>query len=272
MMGVAEPTGPLPTREIRYAGRTVTLADLPEYRKFYAKLTAGTWEPHTFEVFSRYLDEDTVAVDIGSWIGVTPFWAAQVAKAVVAVDPDPKCIRILKGLAAGCTKVSVLEGALSPRSSVDIHAVEGFGSSETSVLSIGGDACVAARGLTLDAIMVHANGAPCFVKIDIEGYEYLIVKEISRLQDHHVRAVQLAVHPQLYERSLSGGRIGRRLRVASATWRLGRAIRLSFSSPKLVKYSGLAIYIAFGILFRGTPRGADFVFERRAGNPRTDRP
>ncbi len=257
------PAEALPTREISYAGRTVTLADLPEYRKFYAKLAAGAWEPHTFDVFSRYLDKDTVAIDIGSWIGVTPFWAAQIAKAVVAVDPDPKCVRILRSLAAGCAKVSVLEGALSPRPSIEIHAVEGFGSSETSVLAIGDGGCMATCGLTLRAIMAHAGGAPSFVKIDIEGYEYLIGDELARLCDYPIRAVQIAIHPQLYEKSLAGWGPARRIKVAAATWRLGRALRARFKGPSLVKFAGLASYIAFGVLLRATPKGADFVFEQR---------
>lgn len=254
------------TRDLCYAGRTVALADLPEYRKFYAKLEAGRWEPHTFEVFSRYLDKDTVAVDIGSWIGVTPFWAEGIAKSVVAVDPDPKCVGILRALAASHPKVTVLEGALSPRPTVDIHAVEGFGSSETSVLDIGDGPCVAACGLTIDSIMSHTKGATSFVKIDIEGYEYLIGDQLTRLAEFPVRAIQLAMHPQLYEKSLAGGALARRLRVALATWRLGRSLRDAFSGPSLVKFASLSTYIAFGILFRATPRGADFVFERRAGS------
>src|SRR5262245_48746855 len=88
------------TIDVSYCGRTVTLADLPEYRKFYRKLAEGRWEPHTFEALRRFLDRETVLIDIGAWIGVTPFFAAGIAKAVVAVDPDPKCIAILKRLAS----------------------------------------------------------------------------------------------------------------------------------------------------------------------------
>lgn len=250
-------------RTIRYGGREVALADLPQYRKFYAKLAAGKWEPNTLATLARHLDAETVHVDIGAWIGVTPFYAAAIAKSVVAVDPDPDCIAILRRLAAGRDDVTVLEGALSDRPSVAIHAVDGFGSSETSVLDIGNGGTASVPGLRLADIMAHAGEAPAFVKVDIEGYEYAMRDELSTLDGRRVRAIQLAVHPQLYERSLSAGRFRSRLKTALETWRLGRAFAKGFSGPSLVKFSGLIAYIVFGILLRKTPKGADFLFESR---------
>src|SRR5262245_28505170 len=119
----------LRTVSINYAGHTVTLPDLPEYAKFYEKLAGGKWESHTFETLSRSLDADTVYIDIGAWIGVTPMWSAQLAKSVVAVEPDPKCIEILRSLAVHTSNVTVIEGAFSPCSSVIISAGDEFGSS-----------------------------------------------------------------------------------------------------------------------------------------------
>lgn len=251
------------TVDVCYAGRTVTLADLPEYRKFYGKLSAGCWEPRTLEMLLRYLDRDTVLVDIGAWIGVTPFFAAQIAKAVVAVDPDPKCVAILRHLATRRDNVTVLEGAFTDRLSVAIHAVDGFGSSETSILDIGDGETATAAGLGIDEIMRHTQGAPVVVKIDIEGYEFAMTEALAGLAAYPVRAVQVAIHPQLYERSLPGGRFARRLRTAIATWRLGWRLHRIFSGPRLVKYPGLITYIVFGIVLRVTPRGADFLFEQR---------
>lgn len=254
------------TRDVTYFGRTVALANLPEYGKFYGKLAEGVWEKHTFQALARFLDKDTVAVDIGAWIGATPFWAAQAAKAVVAVEPDPKCVAILTSLAANQPNVTVLAAALTDRDSVSIHSVDGFGSSETSVLDIGDGGEAMVTGLRMDDIMRHADGAPAFVKIDIEGYEFTIASELARLNDHKVRAIQLAVHPQLYERCLSGNLAWRRVRTAFATWKLGRLFARSFSGPSLPKNAGLISYIVFGVILRRTPKGADLLFECRIGS------
>jgi hypothetical protein len=110
-----------------------------------------------------------------------------------------------------------------------------------------------------------AGDAPAFVKIDIEGYEYAIPGEIARLRGYHVRGVQLAVHPQLYEKSLRGPLPVRRLRAAWSTWRLGRIFVGFLPGPRLARFRGLFTYVIVGVLFRRKPKGADLVFER--GNP-----
>lgn len=252
------------TRDISYAGETVALADLPEYAKFYGKLASGKWEPHTFEVLARNLDRETVFVDIGAWIGVTPLWAARRAKSVIAVEPDPKCVAILRTLASGAVNVTLIEGAVSSSQSVAIHAVDGFGSSETSVLAISDGESRTVAGIGIDRIMALAEGEPTFVKIDIEGYEFALIEELARLEAHRVRGVQLALHPQLYEKTLSGNRVARRLQTACATWLLARRLARFLPSPCFAKYRGVADYILRGILFRGTPKGADIVYEAGA--------
>jgi FkbM family methyltransferase len=260
------------TVDISYAGRTVALPDLPEYAKFYRKLSCGKWEAGTFETLSRNLDHDTVYIDIGAWIGVTPMWSAQIAKSVVAVDPDPKCAGILKSLAAGVSNVTVLEGALSPCPAVVISAVDGFGSSETSILDIGNAERATVCGLSFDEILRHAGNAPVFVKIDIEGYEFAIRQEIAKLRNYPVRGVQIAVHPQLYERSLKGNRLWRRVKTAWATWQFGQLFDGFLRGPSFAKFNSLAGYVIKGVLFARKPKGADLVFERDPAHNAFGRP
>jgi len=83
------------------------------------------------------VDADTVVLDIGAWIGVPPFWTAQIAKHVIAVEPDPKCPEILRALAPRYPNVTIIEAALATDPEVKIYAKGRFGSSGTSVLSIG---------------------------------------------------------------------------------------------------------------------------------------
>lgn len=249
------------TVEITYAGRTVALPDLPEYHKFYRKLGAGLWEPRTFAVLARNLDRDTVYIDIGAWIGVTPFWASHLAKRVIAVEPDPKCSGILRALAPNYGNVMFLEGALSADKTVTLHAAGKFGSSETSVLDIGDGPSATAEGLSMHSIMKHAVAGQVFVKIDVEGYEYRCWNELAKLRNYRLKGVQIAVHPQLYESSLRGSRAWRRLRSMWRTWQLSRLYHGLFPAPTLAKYTGVLSYLVFGVLLCAVPKGADFVFE-----------
>lgn len=249
---------------LKYFGHTISLADLPQYRKFYGKLTAGSWEPRTFETLRKALDRDTVYVDIGGWIGVTPFWASRLAKAVIVVEPDPACLEILTALAPLYPNVTIVPGALSPEKRVTIHAVEDFGSSETSILDIGGGEECSARGRSFADLLAPVRDEPLFVKIDIEGYEYAIRDEIEGLGAYRLKGLQCALHPQLFERTLTGGALSRRARTLTATARLCRMFDSRFPPPVIGRYAGLADYLMRGILARRPPKGTDAVYMQKA--------
>ena len=246
--------------DITYFGHTVALPDLPEYQKFYAKLRAEIWEPKTFATLKEFLDKDTIYVDIGGWIGVTPFWASHLAKRVITVEPDPKCRAILKALAPRYPNVTVIEGALSPDKELKINAVAGFGSSETSALAIGDGEAVAVPGLSIVQVMPPTEEGPVFVKVDIEGYEYEIADEIAKLSRYRVKGLQVAVHPHLYARTLEGPKVLRRFKAAAATRELARRLAPASCALDMAPYASLSHYLWRSILLRGSPKGTDFLY------------
>jgi FkbM family methyltransferase len=254
--------------DITYFGRTVSFPDLPRYRKFYARLKAEAWEPATFGILKENIGASTVYVDVGGWIGATPFWAAGLAKQVIVVEPDPVCLEILKAYAPRDPNLTLLEGALATDAQVELHEVDGFGSSESSVLVSGKGAARPVKGLAVSEIMKPAGAGPVFVKIDIEGYEYAAASEIGRFADYDLRGVQLAVHPQLLEETLPGVFLLRRLRTTLATWRLGRifAKKLGIARPR--HHGSLLGYCLFGVLLRRIPKHTDFVFVASIGTSR----
>jgi FkbM family methyltransferase len=254
-------------RDVRYFGETVMLPDLPDYRKFYRKLEAGAWEPNTFRVLADNLDKSTLYIDIGGWIGVTPLWASHRAKQVFIVEPDPACRAILRELCPHYPNVTLLDGALSPRRSLTLNAVDGFGSSETTALAVGSRETFAAVGISVAEIMRHAAGERIFVKIDIEGYELKIAGEIARFADYPLIGMQCAVHPEIYERAMGGGRLARRARTFMATLAFARMHRGLSASPAPTIYASIFSYLVFGVLFRAVPKGIDMIFTPRARKP-----
>ncbi|MFC1665203.1 hypothetical protein ACFL17_06195, partial [Pseudomonadota bacterium] len=101
-------------RPVAYFGKEVMLFVSPRWARFFSRLKAGLWEPNTFHHLETFIDKDTVYVDIGGWIGATPYWAAQIAKKVITVEPDPVCVQILQDL-KDCNSgdVEILDAALS---------------------------------------------------------------------------------------------------------------------------------------------------------------
>src|SRR3978361_2346671 len=123
-------------RKITYAGRTVAFPDVPGQEDFFNTLEAGHWDNELFKFIGANTDADTVFIDVGAWIGVTPFWAAQRVKKVIAVEPDPVCVKVLREMQSMNTgNVVVHNAALTPEKSLKVGAVGGYGSSMTSALA-----------------------------------------------------------------------------------------------------------------------------------------
>jgi hypothetical protein len=98
------------------------------------------------------------------------------------------------------------------------------------------------------------------VKIDIEGYEYKVMREIAKLAGYELRGIQCAVHPQLLEKSLAGPLPWRRLRTLTETYRLWRMLRRLCPFSSVPRYGSMTRYLLSGILLRRSPKGTDFVF------------
>ena len=215
-----------PAKTITYFGRSVTFPDLPDQRSFLAELEAGRWDGGgLFESIARYVDPETVYVDIGAWIGVSPFWAAQQAKMVIAVEPDPVCIDVLKAMQElNASPVTVVDAALSIGDELTLHAVGGLGSSLTSAVHGDSGGSFSARGVSLQQLVAMAQGAPLCIKIDIEGYEYHLAEQLAAVPPDQTKAILISLHPRFFLDSQKGGWMKRRLETAKATVRLARAL------------------------------------------------
>jgi FkbM family methyltransferase len=246
--------------DITYFGRTVRFPDLPRYRKFYQKLAAGTWEPATFRTLAAHLGPDVTFIDIGGWIGATPFWASGAAKRVIALEPDPACLEVLESNAPGYPNVTIIAGALAPEPRVTLHGVGGFGSSESSVLPLDASEVTEVPGIAAEDVLARAGPGPIFLKVDIEGFEYAAFDEIAKFAQAPLVGAQIAIHPHLYERSLHGPAFARRLRTVLATWRFHRLFADRFGPPFTRHARSFVRYCLFGVLLRRVPKHTDLVY------------
>ena len=87
----------------------------------------------------------------------------------------------------------------------------------------------------------------------------------GRFADYRLRGVQCALHPALYERSLRGSLLARRVRTLLATLRLVRMRPGLSAAPLGTKYSSVFSYLLFGVLLRAVPKGTDMIFAPQAG-------
>ncbi|ASY65631.1 putative nucleotide-binding protein (plasmid) [Sinorhizobium sojae CCBAU 05684] len=248
-------------RAISYFQKTVYFPEKPEKKRFFARLQAGEWEPGTFRNIERLVDDRTTFIDIGGWIGVTPYWAAQIAHNVIAVEPDPVCFDVLTQMREGnAGQVELINAALSEDEALVLHSVGGgFGSSETSALIADETGmAITVKTVTIPDLQAMAKTERLCFKVDIEGYEYKAFDQFRAIDRKRTAGVLLAVHPQILAASLSGPAVLRVLRTVAATFRLVRSFRgFRLENPS-------AIWAALRkSLVRRELRGFDLLFVAR---------
>ena len=54
------------------------------------------WEPDSFLVFQRFINDDSIVLDVGAWIGPTCLWLAHRAKYTVCLEPTPAAFAALQ--------------------------------------------------------------------------------------------------------------------------------------------------------------------------------
>jgi FkbM family methyltransferase len=198
-------------------GRDIRAAVPDEYIESYWRSAAeGRWESDAYSVFDRYVDRQTVCFDLGAYIGFTCCYLAGLSKATHAFEPDPEAFRILEATAAANAFPNLHVhpfAAGMAESTVRIMSAYSGGNSGSSLLMLNPKTSWEVRmvdvGQFIDA---HAGGAHIFMKIDIEGYEYRLLRALLPVWKRHRATVFLALHPQILSRLVEGKTVWSKLR------------------------------------------------------------
>lgn len=155
----------------------------------------GEWERPVRDLLRRLLRPGDFYVDIGANIGVHALFAAMLVGPegkVVAVEPHPVIGRLLadnleiNGL---LKRVQVIAAAASDskgKTSFEYFpqhaAMSGFRVSAERIADFRGTPeTIEVPTVTLDSIVAEAGRAPTLVKIDVEGFEHLVLKGAKKV-------------------------------------------------------------------------------------------
>lgn len=169
---------------------------------FWPRVAQGHWEPATFRAIGQHLTPETTVLDFGAWIGPITLFAASQARHVFSFEPDPEAARQLRANIA-CNpslepKISVIEKAVWPESgTIRLGAKGAQGDSMSSVHHKGSGITWEIQTITPEEIaaLLPDKGA-VFLKIDVEGAEYDIVPQLSRLVQRPDLAALVSFHPR----------------------------------------------------------------------------
>ncbi|RAN93220.1 FkbM family methyltransferase [Micromonospora noduli] len=143
--------------------------------------------------YSRFVGSGDLVFDIGSHVGDHIASFRRLGARVVAVEPQPLCLRVLRAIYADDDQVTVVDaacGALPGRTRLHVNsanptvstaspdfvrAAKGAGGWEGEVW----DTDIEVPVVTVDAL-IETYGVPTFTKIDVEGFEDEVLAGLSR--------------------------------------------------------------------------------------------
>lgn len=153
---------------------------------FFDHYVNQTWEPETFSILEKFLTKEMTYLDLGAWMGVTVIPASFSAKTCYAVEPDPTAYEELVGNLSlnGFSNILPFRVAITDyNGSIELGNPSRLGNSSTrryQTLNTFTTPCFTLTEFCEQNVM----GKVGFVKIDVEGSEELIFRDLDFFANH----------------------------------------------------------------------------------------
>lgn len=154
---------------------------------FWDAFQKNKWEPDTLNLIDYYVTKGAKVIDLGCSYGPLSLYMAQEAEVIYAIDPDPVMQKyLISNLELNPSfknKIVTFNKAITPYSKkYNLSARQLYGTSSSSILdrTLDRKNNVQIEGITFKDFL-HENKIDVidFMKIDIEGGEFLICDDIA---------------------------------------------------------------------------------------------
>lgn len=170
---------------------------------FWNEYNRSGWEPSTYALMKRYLKPDKNYIDLGTWVGPTVFYAAEIGvNHIYGIEANPVTFDMLK---ESCRQNDILKDKVSLwQLCVAKNSFEyvDFGPTnhviDSSACSVRGSSCQVKTTTIMDWIECYNIENYNFIKIDIEGSEEFIYNDLIRLSGIKDLVILLSLHPDFW--------------------------------------------------------------------------
>ena len=168
----------------------------------------NSWEEHTFYIFDKFRDTSKTLIDMGGWLGITPLYASFKFRDVIAFECDEEALKRFK-MNYKCNpnirNIEICEKAIwSKNGTIKFgHKTDGkLGDSESSIHYGNGQNSV--QSITfLTAMKYYQKNLRDigFIKMDFEGSEAEVIKDMNRYISMFKPTLYLSIHHHLIEQA-----------------------------------------------------------------------
>lgn len=169
---------------------------------FWAQAAHGNWEKPTYDILDACLDEDTVCLDFGAWVGPTVLYEAQRCRKVIAFEPDAAAADELEANLAlnpdFADRVTVIRKAVwTQAGSRRMAAKTAPGDSMSSFVHRDASVTFDVECISVEEIAAMVGPTDkLFIKMDIEGAEYDVAPCLAPLLARERVDCYVSFHPR----------------------------------------------------------------------------